>query len=115
MRDRHGGALRPGRGLDLGVELMRQRLDDAGGEPGFFGWEAALLLAGAGTGKKQSSFPPEKSGLGTGIIKALSHQLDAQVETTSGPEGTTVSITHATFPTKAEQTEQAEQSEQRVA
>jgi len=71
--------------------------------------------AGAGTGKKQSSFPPEKSGLGTGIIKALSHQLDAQVETTSGPEGTTVSITHATFPTKAEQTEQAEQSEQRVA
>jgi hypothetical protein len=32
--------------------------------------------------------------------KALSHQLDAQIETLAGPGGTTVSITHATFPAK---------------
>jgi hypothetical protein len=38
----------------------------------------------------------EKSGLGTGIVKVLSNQLDARVETLTGPEGTTVSITHAT-------------------
>ena len=42
----------------------------------------------------------EKSGLGTGIIKALSTQLDAQVETLTGAEGTTVSIIHTTFPAK---------------
>ena len=38
--------------------------------------------------------------LGTGIIKALSQQLEAQVSTVSGPEGTVVSITHATFTPK---------------
>jgi hypothetical protein len=39
--------------------------------------------------------------LGTGIVKALSQQLEAQVDTSATPQGTTVSITHATFPTKA--------------
>jgi hypothetical protein len=38
-----------------------------------------------------------KTGLGTGIIKALAHDLNAKVETLAGPEGTTVSVTHATF------------------
>jgi len=33
----------------------------------------------------------------------LSHQLDAQVETLSSIKGTSVSITHATFPTNAVQ------------
>jgi chemotaxis protein methyltransferase CheR len=37
------------------------------------------------------------------FLEALSHQLDAQVATLAGPQGTTVSITHATFPTKAVQ------------
>src|SRR6202167_5961462 len=45
-------------------------------------------------------FAQAKSGLGTGIVKALSHQLDAQVETLAGPRATIVSITHATFPAK---------------
>ena len=40
-------------------------------------------------------------GLGTGIVKALAQQLGAQVETLVGPAGTTVSITHATFSSKA--------------
>jgi chemotaxis protein methyltransferase CheR len=62
-----------------------------------------LSIADNGIGKPAGGFAQGKSGLGTGIVKALAHQLDAQVETSAGPEGTTVSITHATFPTKAVQ------------
>jgi two-component sensor histidine kinase len=60
-----------------------------------------LSVADDGIGKPEGVFAQGKLGLGTGIIKALSHQLNAQVETVSGPGGTTVSITHATFPKKA--------------
>ena len=56
-----------------------------------------------GLASRTGGFAQGKSGLGTGIVKALAHQLDAQVETLAGPEGTTVSITHATFPTKVVQ------------
>jgi hypothetical protein len=35
--------------------------------------------------------------LGTSLVNALSHQLDAQVETISGESGLTVSVSHATF------------------
>jgi two-component sensor histidine kinase len=59
-----------------------------------------LSISDNGIGKPDGGFAQGKSGLGTGIVKALAHQLDAQVETLAGPEGTTVSITHATFPTK---------------
>ena len=59
-----------------------------------------LSISDNGIGKPASGFAPAKSGLGTGIVKALSHQLGAQVETLSGPGGTTVTITHATFPMK---------------
>jgi chemotaxis protein methyltransferase CheR len=62
-----------------------------------------LSISDNGIGKRDSGFAQGKSGLGTGIVKALAHQLDAQVETLAGPEGTTVSITHATFPTKVVQ------------
>jgi chemotaxis protein methyltransferase CheR len=62
-----------------------------------------LSISDNGIGKPDGGFAQGKSGLGTGIVKALAHQLDAQVETLAGPEGTTVSITHATFPTKAVQ------------
>jgi chemotaxis protein methyltransferase CheR len=31
------------------------------------------------------------------LIKSLAQQLEAQVEVASGPKGTTVSVTHATF------------------
>jgi two-component sensor histidine kinase len=62
-----------------------------------------LSISDNGIGKPEGGFAPGKSGLGTGIVKALAHQLDAQVETLAGPEGTTVSITHATFPAKAVQ------------
>lgn len=60
-----------------------------------------LSVSDNGIGKPESGFAAGKTGLGTGIIKALSHQLDAQVETVAGAEGTTVSVTHATFPKKA--------------
>jgi len=35
------------------------------------------------------------------LLKALSDQLNAKVEVLAGPQGTTVSITHATFSTDA--------------
>lgn len=55
-----------------------------------------LSVSDNGIGNAISSDRP-KSGLGTGIIKALAKQLDAHVATVAGPEGTIVSVTHATF------------------
>ena len=60
-----------------------------------------LSVVDNGVGKPDGVFAQPKTGLGTGIVKALSQQLGARVETLSGPEGTTVSITHATFSAKA--------------
>ena len=60
-----------------------------------------LSVSDNGVGKPDGVFAQGKSGLGTSIVKALSQQLDAQVEILAGPKGTTVSITHATFSTKA--------------
>jgi chemotaxis protein methyltransferase CheR len=56
-----------------------------------------LSVSDNGSGKPDGVFAQAKSGLGTGIIKALAQQLDAKVETLSGAQGTTISITHATF------------------
>ena len=56
-----------------------------------------LSVADNGIGKPDGIFAQSKSGLGTGIVKALAKQLDSQVVTLSGPKGTTVSVTHATF------------------
>jgi chemotaxis protein methyltransferase CheR len=65
-----------------------------------------LSVADDGIGKPRGGFVQGKSGLGTGIVKALSHQLEAQFATEAGPAGTTVSITHATVPARAVQTAQ---------
>ena len=56
-----------------------------------------LSVSDNGVGKPNGGISKGNSGLGTGIIKALSQQLDAKVETVGGATGTTVSITHATF------------------
>jgi two-component sensor histidine kinase len=56
-----------------------------------------LSVADNGIGKPDGVFAQPKTGLGTGIIKALAQELDASVETLAGTEGTNVSITHATF------------------
>lgn len=60
-----------------------------------------LSVADDGVGKPDGVFAQAKTGLGTGIIKALAQQLAAKVETVANPVGTTVSVTHATFLTKA--------------
>jgi chemotaxis protein methyltransferase CheR len=65
------------------------------------GTDWKLSVSDNGLGRPEGEFAPVKTGLGTGIIKALSHQLGAQVETVSGSGGTTVTITHATFSAKA--------------
>jgi two-component sensor histidine kinase len=56
-----------------------------------------LSIADNGIGKRTDPFAQAKAGLGTSIVKALAQQLDARVEVLSGPQGTTVSVTHATF------------------
>ncbi len=60
-----------------------------------------LSVADNGVGKPDGLFAQAKTGLGTGIIKALAQQLGATVETTASLEGTIVAITHATFATSA--------------
>ena len=61
------------------------------------GTDWKLSVVDNGIGKPDGVFSQAKSGLGTGIVKALAKQLDSQVVTVSGPKGTTVSVTHATF------------------
>ncbi|MGA2994538.1 sensor histidine kinase [Bradyrhizobium sp.] len=56
-----------------------------------------LSVVDNGIGKPDGVFAQPKSGLGTGIVKALAKQLDSQVVTSSGPQGTAVTVTHATF------------------
>lgn len=60
-----------------------------------------LSVSDNGIGRSPDGvFAQPKTGLGTGIIKALAQQLNAQVETVSDPSGTTVTVTHATFAAK---------------
>jgi two-component sensor histidine kinase len=69
------------------------------------GTDWRLSVADNGVGKPDGIFAqPKKGGLGTGIVTALAKQLDAQIETLSGPKGTIVSLTHATFNGKASPT-----------
>jgi two-component sensor histidine kinase len=67
------------------------------------GTDWKLSVSDNGIGKPDGVFAQPKTGLGTGIVKALAKQLDSQVVTLSGPEGTTVSVTHATFAGQAAQ------------
>jgi two-component sensor histidine kinase len=59
-----------------------------------------LSVADNGFGKPDGVFAQPKTGLGTGIVKALAQQLAATVDTLASPDGTTVSVTHATFAAK---------------
>ena len=61
------------------------------------GTDWQLAVADNGCGKPDGVFAQPKTGLGTGVVKALARQLDAQVVTVSGALGTKVSVTHATF------------------
>jgi chemotaxis protein methyltransferase CheR len=62
-----------------------------------FGKDWKLVVVDNGIGKPDGVFAQPKSGLGTSIINALAIQLDAQVVTVSGTQGTIVSVTHSTF------------------
>jgi two-component sensor histidine kinase len=59
-----------------------------------------LSVTDNGIGRPDGVFAQAKTGLGTSIVKALAHQLGAQVETSASPTGTTVSVTRATFSAK---------------
>jgi two-component sensor histidine kinase len=61
------------------------------------GTDWQLAVSDNGSGKPDGVFAQPKTGLGTGVVKALAKQLDAQVVTLSGASGTQVSVTHATF------------------
>ncbi len=58
------------------------------------GWR--LSVSDNGSGPKEAAGEPPHAGLGTSIVEALAHQLNATVEKTSGAEGTTVTITAGT-------------------
>ena len=55
------------------------------------GWR--LSVADNGSGPKEAPGEPSHIGLGTSIVEALAHQLNATVAKTSGAEGTTVTVT----------------------
>jgi len=55
------------------------------------GWR--LSVSDNGSGAQEASGEPPHTGLGTSIVEALAHQLNATVHKSSGPQGTTVSIT----------------------
>jgi len=61
------------------------------------GTDWRLAVSDNGCGRPDGVFAQPKTGLGTGVVKALAKQLDAQVVTVSGALGTKVSVTHATF------------------
>ncbi len=62
-----------------------------------------LSVIDNGIGRPDGTFAQAKNGLGTTIINALAHQLDAQVEVVSGALGTSVLINHPTFENKLTQ------------
>ena len=55
------------------------------------GWQ--LSVSDNGSGPKESPGEALHIGLGTSIVEALAHQLDASVHKSSGPRGTAVTIT----------------------
>jgi two-component sensor histidine kinase len=61
------------------------------------GGDWKLSVSDNGVGRTEVSGPPGKGGLGTSLVTALAHQLDAQVVTLSKKTGMSVSVTHATF------------------
>jgi chemotaxis protein methyltransferase CheR len=66
-------------------------------------WKLSVSDDGVGKPDTASAAVKVKSGLGTGIIKALSQQLGAKVETVFGPHGTAVTIAHTAAAAKTAQ------------
>jgi two-component sensor histidine kinase len=60
-------------------------------------WKLSISDNGIGMAQADAGpLGPERSGLGTSIVKTLAQQLQAEVEVVTGPTGTSVSITHVT-------------------
>ena len=66
------------------------------------GTDWKLTVSDNGVGKPDVVASETKPGLGTSLVKALTRQLDAVIETVSSSRGAAVSITHATFKSKSE-------------
>jgi two-component sensor histidine kinase len=60
-----------------------------------------LSVSDNGIGRIDAGGAHGKGGLGTSLVNALANQLDAQVETISGKNGLTVSVSHASFTSRA--------------
>lgn len=61
------------------------------------GQDWKLVVSDNGIGKQDDAEAATSGGLGTAIVQALVRQLEAQADIISGPDGMSVSITHATF------------------
>jgi chemotaxis protein methyltransferase CheR len=61
------------------------------------GTDWKLSVCDNGVGRRDGGGSPAKGGLGTSLVQALAHQLDAKVEIVDSPTGMSVSITRATF------------------
>ena len=64
------------------------------------GTDWKLIVSDNGVGKRGDGVGVQ-SGLGTAIVNALAHQLDARAEVVSSAVGMSVSITRATFTSRA--------------
>jgi anti-sigma regulatory factor (Ser/Thr protein kinase) len=67
-----------------------------------------LVVSDNGIGKPIISAVAAGSGLGSSLIKALAHQLDAKIDIASSPRGRSVSVTHATFASRLAGEQQVE-------
>jgi len=56
-----------------------------------------LSVCDNGVGRGAANGPPTKGGLGTSLVQALAHQLDAQVEIVNSPTGMAIHVTHVVF------------------
>jgi Signal transduction histidine kinase len=56
-----------------------------------------LVVSDNGIGKPIKPTATAGGGLGSSLIKALAHQLDAKIDIVSSPRGRSVAVTHATF------------------
>jgi chemotaxis protein methyltransferase CheR len=89
---------------ELVINSLKHAFPDSSrpGQQVIVGYEAdgknwKLSTSDNGVGMPDRKGGTDKTGLGTSLIKALAQQLEAQVDVSSGPKGTTVSVTHATF------------------
>jgi chemotaxis protein methyltransferase CheR len=61
------------------------------------GLDWKLVVSDNGVGKPIGTAATAGGGLGSSLIKALAHQLDAKVDIVSSPKGRSVVVTHVTF------------------